>query len=82
MDSGVDTKNRKKGAHALRHSLATNMLQNDITMPVISSILGHSTTESTKTYLAVDIKHLLECALVVPPVDKNFYIQKGGILYD
>lgn len=82
MNSGVDTKGRKKGAHSLRHSLATNMLQNDITMPVISSILGHTTTESTKTYLAVDIKHLLECALDVPPVDKNFYIQKGGILYD
>lgn len=82
MDSGVDTKNRKKGAHALRHSLATNMLQNDITMPVISSILGHSTTESTKTYLSVDIKHLLECALEVPLVDKDFYTQKGGILYD
>ena len=80
--SGVDVSGRKQGAHALRHSLATNMLQNDVTLPVISSILGHSTTESTKTYLAVDIKHLLECSLEVPMVDKNFYIQKGGILYD
>lgn len=81
-DSGVNLNGRKKGAHALRHSLATNMLQNDITLPVISSILGHSTTESTKEYLAVDIKHLLECSLEVPMVDMNFYIQKGGILYD
>lgn len=80
--SGVDVRGRKHGAHALRHSLATNMLQNDVTLPVISSILGHTTTESTKDYLAVDIKHLLECSLDVPPVDKNFYEQKGGILYD
>lgn len=80
--SGVDCKGRKQGAHAMRHSLATNMLQNEITLPVISSILGHTTTESTKDYLAVDIKHLMECSLDVPLVDKNFYIQQGGILYD
>jgi len=80
--SGVDSEGRKQGAHALRHSLATNMLQNDITLPVISSILGHSSAESTKVYLSVDVKHLLECSLQVPPVDRNFYIQKGGILYD
>ena len=80
--SGVDVSGRKQGPHSLRHSLATNMLQNDITLPVISSILGHTSTESTRTYLGVDIKHLLECALDVPLVDKNFYIQKGGILYD
>lgn len=80
--SGVEANGRKQGAHSLRHSLATNMLMNDTTLPVISSILGHSSTESTKTYLSVDIKHLLECALEVPMVDKNFYIQKGGILYD
>ena len=81
-DSGVNMNGRKQGPHALRHSLATNMLQNDVTLPVISSILGHSTTESTKEYLAVDIKHLLECSLEVPLIDKNFYTQKGGILYD
>ena len=34
--------NIKKGIHNLRHSFATNMLDNDIPIHIISSVLGHS----------------------------------------
>jgi len=52
-----------KGVHSLRHTLASTMLENDVPLPVISSILGHITTEATSTYLHIDIERLKECAL-------------------
>ena len=36
------TKENKKGIHNLRHSLATNMLNNEIPLPIIASTLGDS----------------------------------------
>ena len=73
---------RRHGPHTLRHSLATALMNNGEQLPVISDILGHSSTESTKGYLTVNIESLLHCSLDVPMVDDAFYIQKGGIFYD
>lgn len=64
---------RKAGPHALRHSLATNLLKASTSLPVISEILGHSSTESTKTYLRVNMDLLRQCALDVPFVPSSFY---------
>lgn len=79
--SGVDHKGKHTGPHALRHSFATAMLGADTTLPVISGVLGHESAESTMYYLGVDVKSLLGCSLRVPPVDNEFYTQKGGMLY-
>lgn len=76
--ANISTKNRKHGAHALRHSFATNMLENKILLPVISEALGHSSIESTMYYLRVNKNQLRQCALEVPLVDASFYQQKGG----
>jgi site-specific recombinase XerD len=59
-------KAKKHGAHSLRHSLATNMLKRNVSMPVISTIMGHQNTETTKIYLAVDVKKLKQCPLPMP----------------
>lgn len=64
---------RKHGPHALRHSLASDLLKLQEPMPVISSILGHSTTASTMPYLRVDFGQLKQCALEVPCVPSSFY---------
>jgi len=64
---------RKHGPHALRHSLATNLLSLNETVPVISEILGHSSTESTMCYLRVDFNQLKQCALEVSCVPSSFY---------
>lgn len=80
--AGIYAGNRHTGLHCLRHSLATTMLGNGTDMPVISEALGHSSTQSTMCYLGVDIKGLLECSLPVPPVDDEYYTQKGGVFYD
>ncbi len=59
----IDTKTRKHGPHALRHSLASNMLLNNTPLPTISQALGHSSTSSTQIYLKIDTKNLTMCAL-------------------
>lgn len=64
---------RKHGPHALRHSLASNLLRLNEPMPIISEILGHSTTKATMYYLRVDFKQLQQCALEVPCVPSSFY---------
>lgn len=66
-------KEKKHGAHSLRHSLATNLLKKNIPISIISTILGHQNTESTKGYLAIDINRLRECPLPIPALATAFY---------
>ena len=79
--SGVDISQRKFGPHAMRHSLASLLLSNGISLPVISETLGHESTASTMEYLRVDVSNLMKCTLDVPPVAPGFYEQKGGVFY-
>jgi integrase len=81
-ESGIEANGRHHGGHALRHSLATRILENNVGLSVISNVLGHAGTETTMIYLGVDVKTLIECSIEVPFVDKNFYEQKGGFFYD
>lgn len=63
--SGIHLEGKKKGSHTLRHSLASRLLEHEIPLPVISEILGHTTTETTMAYLRIDITELRKCALEV-----------------
>lgn len=80
--SGVSYQGRHTGAHCLRHSLATSLLAEGTKLPVISSVLGHESSESTMVYLGVNVKQLLQCSLDVPNVSDTFYKQKGGWFYE
>lgn len=71
--AGINSTGKKQGPHALRHSLATNLLGANNPMPVISEILGHATTESTTIYTRVSLDMLRQCALDVPFVPSSFY---------
>ena len=62
---------KKHGPHALRHSLASALLEENIPLPVISEILGHTHTNSTSIYLKIDIKQLRNCSLQALPFDWN-----------
>lgn len=77
----IDTTGRKHGAHALRHSLASLLLKEKVALPVITGILGHRDSNSTKDYLRIDSENLRQCALEVPKVSKGFYNQNGGAFY-
>ena len=61
---------QKHGPHALRHSLATLLLENNIPISTIKEILAHKSSETTKIYLKVAEKQLLQCALdvIVTPI--------------
>ena len=73
----ANVEKKKHGPHALRHSLAGFLLQKKTPLPVISEVLGHSSTETTKTYLRIDMEHLRSCALEVPPVKESYYRESG-----
>jgi len=62
---------KQHGPHALRHSLSSRLLENDVPLPVISAILAHKSTETTKIYLKIAEKQLVECALEVPNLGKE-----------
>jgi site-specific recombinase XerD len=81
-NAGISIKYRHHGPHSMRHSLASALLQNGTSLPVISDVLGHKAMTSTMTYLTIDIASLLKCALPVTPVDELFYMQKGGAFYE
>ena len=58
-------KENRYGWHSLRHSLASNLLQNKVEITTISNILGHSDPKVIKHYLKVDMNSLRKCTLDV-----------------
>lgn len=66
--AGICYEGRHHGPHSLRHSLATNMLSENVPISAISNIMGHSSTRTTEIYLTVDETHLKEISLEVPNV--------------
>ena len=79
--SKVNTDGRRHGPHSMRHSLACCLLKNEVPLPVISETLGHVRTDTTMTYLRIDLISLMKCALPVPSIPDDFYTQKGGAFY-
>ena len=57
--SGINCYGKHHGIHSMRHSLATNLLGDNVSLPTISSILGHSSTESAKDYMSIDLNSLI-----------------------
>ena len=64
--AGIEFEGRHHGPHSLRHSLASNLLSENVPISAISNILGHSSTLTTETYLTIDETHLKEISLEVP----------------
>ena len=63
-------KNTNVGWHTFWRSLATNLLQNNIEITVISEILGHSAPDTAgKHYIQFDLESLKKCALEVEVKD-------------
>ncbi len=62
--AGLD--DRFKGTRILRHTAATNLVQNGFGLKVIADVLGHSTLASTNVYAQVDIPSLRRVAKIWP----------------
>ena len=56
------------GPHALRHALATRLLQNGQPLKVIADLLGHRSLDAASVYIKVDHPRLLEVAGEWPEV--------------
>ncbi|MGB3184551.1 MAG: tyrosine-type recombinase/integrase [Ornithinimicrobium sp.] len=56
----------KVGTQFLRHNAASRLLRAAVPLPTISAVLGHTSPESTNTYLSLDEDRLAECVLPVP----------------
>ena len=67
---------KKHGPHAMRHSLATNLLGKNVALPIISTVMGHQRTETTSIYISVDYDRLKACALPMPPLRSPLYSEE------
>lgn len=64
--SPVKINGRHFGAHSLRHSIATNMVNDGISLFSVANVLGHSGIDCVKMYGKVDITNLRKCVLEAP----------------
>jgi site-specific recombinase XerD len=64
--TGINSPTR--GAHLLRHSVATSLLREGVSLPAIGELLRHASIETTKTYAKVDFALLKEVAMPWPEV--------------
>jgi Phage integrase family len=55
-----------KGSHLLRHSAATRLLREGVSLPAISALLRHASIETTTVYAKVDVDLLQEVAMPWP----------------
>ncbi|MCQ6274682.1 tyrosine-type recombinase/integrase [Bacillus sp. V3B] len=60
---GENFENTGKSFHALRRSVGSWMSQEYTPLPVIAEFLGHTNTESTKSYLSYNIENMRKCCL-------------------
>lgn len=70
--AGIDVGNRKKGPHALRSSLASSMVNDDISYETVRKVLGHSSNNVIKHYAKIDVEKLRQYCLEPPKVSGNF----------
>ena len=72
---GIRNGKVRKGTHIIRHALATALLEEGEDFSVISDVLGHSSVNSSLTYLSADIEALRRCSLDVAvfPVNAKVY---------
>lgn len=69
---------KKHGPHALRASVATSMVNDDIPFEAVSKVLGHSTKDTIQRYAKLDIERLRECAVQVTPATGKFQFWLDG----
>lgn len=65
--SDIEIGERKQGPHALRMTLASELVAEKIPYDAVRKILGHEDPVSIKHYVKFDIEALRSCAIRVPP---------------
>lgn len=70
--TGIDIGSRKRGAHSLRASLASSMVNDGIPYEAVRKTLGHSDLNSTKCYARLDLEQLRPYTLSPPKASGSF----------
>ncbi len=66
--AGLDQRPGARGLYLFRHTLATRMLGANVSIKIISDILGHSSTNSTFIYTKIDLPALRSASLSMAEV--------------
>ena len=53
----------RRGLHALRHTVASRLLEEGIPLETISSVMGHLSLDTTRLYTKIDIEALRSVAI-------------------
>lgn len=79
LGTSIETKDRKRGPHAIRSSMASGLVSNDVPYPIVQKILGHTDPNATKRYVAIDIERLRKCSLECPEATGRYlnYLEGG-----
>lgn len=64
--AGINISGRKHGPHAFRASLASSMVNDNVSYEVVRKVLGHTDPNVILRYARTDIEKLRMCAIVPP----------------
>lgn len=53
----------RRGFHSFRRSFGARMLQSEVPLEMLSELLGHTSINSSKPYIAIDVEGLRNCAI-------------------
>jgi site-specific recombinase XerD len=70
--SGIEYGDRHHGAHALRMSLASNLVAENVPYEAVRTILGHEDHDAITHYVKLDTESLRTCSLEVPLAHGRF----------
>ncbi len=70
--ANICTMGKKHGPHSLRSSLASSMVNDDVSYEVVRRILGHTDPDVIKHYARADIENLRLCSIDPPEASGQF----------
>lgn len=70
--AGIEPGNRRSGSHAMRSSLASSMVNDNVSYETVRRTLGHTSPNAIKSYARVDAEHLKTYSLEPPPATGQF----------
>lgn len=80
ISADIKTENRQVyGTHVCRFTLVNKMLSHKIPHQIITDVLGHSSKDSDKPYMAIDEKMLRECPLDLSVVGQKHWEEEANL---